>query len=45
MLDTGRAAAMLDWTPRVTLEDGLQRTWEWFVAHAGVDRERESAAA
>jgi len=28
----------------VELEDGLRRTWEWFVANADADREHEGAA-
>jgi UDP-glucose 4-epimerase len=45
VLDPGRARSVLGWTPDVTLEDGLRRTWEWFVANANTDREPESAAA
>lgn len=29
VLDISRATAELGWTPQVTLEDGLSRTWEW----------------
>ena len=28
-LDCGRAARVLDWEPRVSLRDGLERTWQW----------------
>jgi UDP-glucose 4-epimerase len=43
VLDPGRAGAVLGWQPQVTLEDGLRRTWHWFVDNADVDRQRESA--
>ena len=47
VLDPSRARAALGWEPEVGLEDGLRRTWEWFVANAHADRahEHESAAA
>ena len=45
VLDPAHARAALGWQPDVTLEDGLQRTWQWFVRNADVDRERESATA
>ncbi|HET8893602.1 MAG TPA: NAD-dependent epimerase/dehydratase family protein [Gaiellaceae bacterium] len=32
VLDVSLAARELDWTPEVTLEDGLARTWEWATA-------------
>ncbi len=36
-VDGSRAAELLGWRPRVTLEEGLQRTVEWYVAsRAGV---------
>jgi NAD dependent epimerase/dehydratase len=31
--DTSRAQALLGWTPRVTLREGLLRTVEWIVEH------------
>ncbi|MDX2132108.1 MAG: NAD-dependent epimerase/dehydratase family protein [Planctomycetota bacterium] len=34
-LDGARAAAMLGWSPRVTLEEGLARTVAWYRANAG----------
>jgi len=43
VLDPARARALLGWHPAVTLEDGLRRTWAWFVANADTDREREGA--
>jgi len=45
VLDPARARAVLGWQPEVTLEDGLRRTWEWFVANADTDREHEGAVA
>ena len=45
VLDPARARAVLGWQPEVTLEDGLRRTWEWFVANADADREHEGAVA
>jgi UDP-glucose 4-epimerase len=32
VLDVGRAARELDWSPQVPLEEGLRRTWEWTAA-------------
>lgn len=29
LLDIGRIRAHLGWRPTITLDDGLQRTWEW----------------
>jgi hypothetical protein len=29
---------VLGWQPEMELEDGLRRTWEWFVANADADR-------
>jgi UDP-glucose 4-epimerase len=34
VLDPGRAAGALGWRPAVGIEDGLARTWAWFVAQA-----------
>jgi dTDP-glucose 4,6-dehydratase len=34
--DTSLAAEMLGWQPQVTLEEGLKRTLEWFVAQGRV---------
>ncbi|MEP6620101.1 MAG: NAD-dependent epimerase/dehydratase family protein [bacterium] len=31
-LDVKKAAAQLDWRPRVSLEEGLSRSFEWFAA-------------
>ncbi len=31
-LNTSRAEQILGWRPAVSLEDGLQRTWEWMAA-------------
>jgi UDP-glucose 4-epimerase len=45
VLDATRAKRVLGWLPEVGLDDGLRRTWEWFVANADADREQESAAA
>jgi len=45
VLDPTRARTVLGWQPEVELEDGLRRTWEWFVANADADREHESATA
>ena len=45
VLDAGRARTVLGWVPEVTLEDGLRRTWEWFVARGRGNREPEEAAA
>jgi nucleoside-diphosphate-sugar epimerase len=45
--DNTRVRAVIGWAPRVTLEDGLRRTYEWIatrVAHASV-RVGSSAAA
>jgi UDP-glucose 4-epimerase len=35
VLDASRAADRLGWRPAVAVEDGLARTWTWFVAEAG----------
>ena len=35
VLDPSRAARELGWRPAVDVEEGLARTWAWFVAHAG----------
>jgi UDP-glucose 4-epimerase len=35
VLDASRAAHRLGWRPAVDVEDGLARTWAWFVEHAG----------
>ena len=29
-VDTGKANAMLDWTPPVSLEEGIRRMVEWY---------------
>jgi GDP-L-fucose synthase len=33
-LDTTRAKELLDWRPRVSLDDGLRRTIDWWRTHA-----------
>jgi UDP-glucose 4-epimerase len=43
VLDSSRARAALGWTPEVPLEEGLRRTWAWFVDNAHAGREREGA--
>ena len=35
LADVGRARRLLDWQPRVPLEDGLRATIEWIAAHQG----------
>ena len=35
LASNAKAAEVLDWTPRVSLEDGLARTIEWFRQHLG----------
>ena len=35
LADVGRARRLLDWQPRVPLEDGLRATIEWITAHQG----------
>lgn len=35
LCDNRRAQSVLGWAPRVSLEDGLTRTIEWFKAHRG----------
>ncbi len=34
VLDVTKAATVLQWRPAVALEEGLQRTYRWFDAHA-----------
>jgi UDP-glucose 4-epimerase len=34
VLDVSKAARGLDWRPRVSLEDGLARSYEWFAARS-----------
>jgi dTDP-glucose 4,6-dehydratase len=31
--DTGKARRLLGWAPKVSFEEGLQRTIDWYVAH------------
>lgn len=33
VMDIARARDWLGWRPRTALRDGLQETWEWFLAH------------
>jgi nucleoside-diphosphate-sugar epimerase len=35
--DTTKAETLLGWTPRVSLEQGLQRTIEWFRSRLSVE--------
>lgn len=35
LADTGKAEALLGWTPQVPLEEGLRRTVEWIGRHPG----------
>ena len=35
-LDTRRIND-LGWTPRITLEEGIRKTYEWFLAHVESD--------
>jgi UDP-glucuronate decarboxylase len=39
--DIGRALQTLDWRPRIGLEDGLQRTVDWFRAALAEPQQRE----
>lgn len=32
-LDIGKARRVLNWQPTVSLEDGIQKTWEWINTH------------
>ena len=41
VLDPARAARQLGWRPAVNVEEGLARTWAWFVEQAG--RKAEAA--
>jgi UDP-glucose 4-epimerase len=34
VLDASRARRALGWSPAVGMEEGLERTWEWFTARA-----------
>ena len=34
--DISRARDLLGWIPRVELEEGLKRTWDWFAGHGPV---------
>ena len=34
MLDCSKAKRLLGWEPRVIMEDGLIKTYEWFIKHA-----------
>ena len=45
VLDPSRAKIVLGWQPEVGLEEGLRRTWQWFVTDANAGRAHESAAA
>jgi dTDP-glucose 4,6-dehydratase len=31
--DRSKAARLIGWSPRVTFEDGLRRTAEWYTSH------------
>jgi dTDP-glucose 4,6-dehydratase len=42
--DTRLARDVLDWTPQVSLEDGLQRTAEWFAKELGATPQRSGGA-
>jgi len=41
VLNPARAARQLGWRPAVSVEEGLARTWSWFIEHAG--RKAEAA--
>jgi dTDP-glucose 4,6-dehydratase len=43
LADVGKAQRLLDWTPRVTLEQGLRATIEWIANHQGRYRPDEYA--
>ena len=32
VLDMTRLRQQLDWAPRVSLEEGIARTWEWVLS-------------
>jgi nucleoside-diphosphate-sugar epimerase/spore maturation protein CgeB len=38
--DIGRAAALLGWAPRVSLEEGLAKTCAWFAQEIGADADQ-----
>lgn len=42
--DVGRARRLLDWAPRVTLEDGMRRTVDWFARMARTEKAADASA-
>lgn len=40
--DTTRAEELLGWEPQFTLEEGIERTVDWYVNNRGADYVREN---
>jgi nucleoside-diphosphate-sugar epimerase len=43
VLDSSAIREELGWEPRVDLETGLRRTWEWYARHLAAAREQAPA--
>ncbi|MDP2956206.1 MAG: hypothetical protein Q8N53_07285 [Longimicrobiales bacterium] len=43
--DNTRLRKVLGWEPRVTLEEGLERTYRWIAEQVGATAQRDMASA